>query len=161
MDGQAIQSAVTGTLAAGGQALSLIRGIAAAVKASGKSEVMSDLIELQLKTIEIVAKYGEATEHNHRLRRRIRKLKQQIGEQGKLELFHNCYWIRVSEDTLDGPFSMNEWDASRRLVRLTNFGPRQFDNLQAMNFHHSPTGEDNNVPVDFLRQHNVTRQLPE
>lgn len=156
MDG----ATIAGAFAAGSHIAGLVKGIAATLKAAGKSESLAELIELQMAMLSVIQKQNEVVDENRRLRRRIRKLRLQLDISSRVEFHENCYWLRLNETTLDGPFSMLYWDTNGRLLRLMNCGPGKSETgIEFMQFGTKETEEYVRVDLSFLKRHNVTKQF--
>ena len=64
---------ISAAVAAGHHAVTLLKGIGEAIKASGKSEGLSDLIELQMVMLDLIQKHCDLIQDNA-------ELKKQLGE---------------------------------------------------------------------------------
>lgn len=72
--------------------------------------------------MQVLAEQQKLVDENRSLRDRVRELQDIIETKQKLEFHHNAYWTRNEVSSLDGPFSSQEWDYSKRLVRLADYG---------------------------------------
>jgi hypothetical protein len=146
---------VTGGLGAANHVLSLLKGVAEGVRASGKAEGVSQILDLQMALMDLLQRHQALISDNELLRAQVRALEDKLKDQGALRVHHGAYWRQRDDGSLDGPFSQPEWDLNRRFVRL---------------FYHGRTGSSPDrfifrvekggsafvyVPEQFLKEHRV------
>src|SRR5258706_16271660 len=94
-------------IAAASNVGNLIKGITGALRESGKSEAISQVIELQMLVSDLIEKNRQLTNENHSL-------------QGQLELkakmrFEKPFYYQPDDSN---PFCPQCWDGTRKAVRL-------------------------------------------
>jgi hypothetical protein len=152
VDPVSIGGAVAGAISAGAHALGLIRTAAETAKTLGKSEVVSDLVEVQLAMMDLLQKQQLLIDENGELKKRNAFLEDAFDNKERLETHFNAYWVRVDENTLDGPFSTQQWDLERQLLRMHMISAKDAPSLQ---FHCRATKETCWVTRTFILKHKV------
>jgi hypothetical protein len=109
---------VTAALAAGHHLTSIVKGIADGLKASAKSEVLAQLIELQSVVLEVMEKQQELLMENGKLRDRVKELEAQKELSGSLKFDGEVYWREDDKGKRVGPFCQTCWDKDGKLARL-------------------------------------------
>jgi len=146
---------ITGILAAGNQAMGLLKTAAEALKAAGKPEAVGALAEVQISMMDLLQKQQTLIEENRSLRDRVAQLEEELKVKSELEFHHNSYWRRTSPDSLEGPFSSVNWDVHRKLVRMHTYNRDVFDGVEKVHFYEQHTKDGSWVPAEFLRANGV------
>lgn len=115
-------TAVTSAITAGHHAVSLLKGIAEAVKASGKAEALTDLIALQMEVLDILQKQQELVLENGTLQTRLKELEAELSQSRNVVFSDQAYWTLRDGKRHDGPFCQVCYDKDRKLIRLDQFG---------------------------------------
>ena len=108
---------VTTAITAGHHAVALLKGITEKIKASGRSEGLSDFIDVQMAMLDLIQKHHEQIWENVQLRQRIHELESDKARDQDLRFDGEVYW-KVEGDKKDGPFCQTCYDRDRRLARL-------------------------------------------
>lgn len=148
-------SAVSTAWSVGSNAVALLKGAAEQAKALGKSEIISTLIDVQVAMMEVLSEQQRLVDENRALREKVRELEEIIEAKKNLEFYHNAYWSRKDDGSLDGPFSTQEWDKERNLVRLADYGQDDYEGITKVHFHNISNKENIFVPVSFLHKNKV------
>ncbi len=148
-------TAVSTAWTVGSNAVTLLKGAAEQAKALGKSEIISSLIDVQVAMMEVLGEQQKLVDENRILREKIRSLEEIIETKRSLEFHHNTYWSRCEDGSLDGPYSTQDWDKSTKMVRLTDFGPDDFDGVRKVHFYNAGNKENVYVPLSFLQKERV------
>lgn len=148
-------SAVSTAWTVGSNAVALLKGAAEQAKALGKSEIISTLIDVQVAMMEVLSEQQRLGDENRALREKVRELEQIIEAKKNLEFHHNAYWCRNDDDSLDGPFSTQDWDKERNLVRLADYGQGDYEGIIKVMFYNISNKENVFVPLSFLQQNKV------
>jgi len=151
--------AIAGAAAAGANVIALIRAAADKLKATGKSEVIGELIEAQLAMMDLLQKHQSLIDENHQLRVELRQVRELLESRQNLECFHDAYWFREG-NRLEGPFSMRTWDNDKKLARMECLRRERFEDGEKLVFTYRPNNEMAYVPVNFATKNNL-RQLNE
>jgi hypothetical protein len=151
MDVTAVELAVTG----GAHILGLLRSTAENLRALGKAEVVNDLLEIQLSMMDVLQKHQSALDENRALRERVTELETLLDKHSRIEPHHNAYWLRVDDESLDGPFSLAQWDTARKLVRMMYLGMEG----ESAKFYCKVSRETVYIAPEFLRAMNVRSAL--
>src|SRR6266702_2098957 len=106
---------ITGAFAAGHHAITLFKGIAEALKASGKSEQLSDLIDLQLTMSELIAKHQDLIFENGSLRMKVKELENSWKISEDVIREGNVLFLK-SDAEKKRPFCMACWGYDHKLV---------------------------------------------
>ncbi len=115
MDPMTVGAAVT----AGHHAISLLKGIAETIKASGKAEAIQDVIDLQMAMLEILGKQQDLTLQNAELQGRIKELEAEAALGRELSFDGRVYWrTRPGTNASEGPFCPTCFDGEKKLVHL-------------------------------------------
>jgi hypothetical protein len=152
--------AVGSVIAAGSQAVSLLRGITDNLKTIGKTEVLNQLLDLQMSMMDILQKQQELISENTSLNTRLREIESAIALQQRLEHHHDFYWIRAEDGALEGPYSPQTWDLDRKLLRMKSGKLGRFDERgDSLAFACEKTKERGLVPVKFLAENRVRQYI--
>ncbi len=108
-------STITSALAAGQHAVNLLRGVTATVKATGKAEALSDLLDAQMSMMELIQKHQEIVLENGGLKEKIRGLETEIKTSAQMVYRVSHYWHK---DSAEGPFCAICYDKDHKIVRL-------------------------------------------
>lgn len=111
------QLTITAAVTAGHHAVSLLKGVTEAIKASGKSEALNDLIELQVVLLDVLSKQQELVAQFAQAQARIKELEAEIKHTNALTFDGEVYWLRDG-DKKEGPFCQKCYDKDDKLVRL-------------------------------------------
>jgi hypothetical protein len=139
----------------GSRAVELLKGAAEQAKPLGKSEIISSLIDVQVAMMQVLAEQQKLVDENRSLRDRVRELQDTIETKQKLEFHHNTYWTRNEDSSLDGPFSSQEWDYSKRLVRVADYGSDQYSGVWKVRFYDARNNQEFYIPLSFLKSERV------
>lgn len=143
----------------GSNAVSLLKGAAEQAKALGKTEIIGSLIDVQVAMMEVLSEQQMLADENRELREKIRSLEEIVSAKRNLEFHHNAYWSRLEDGSLDGPFATQDWDKSKQLVRLSDYGRDDFDDEVKVRFFNTGIRENVYVPLSFLQQQCVRAYL--
>lgn len=114
----------TAAVTAAHHAVALLKGITEKVKSSGKSEGLSDFIDVQMAMIELIEKHHEQILENVQLREKIREL--EAAQKARQELFfeEKFGWYYTKKDGKeDAQFCAKCYDGSQRFARLHQANP--------------------------------------
>jgi hypothetical protein len=114
MDALTIATGVT----AANHAASLIKGIAQAIKASGKSEILGDVLDLQMAMIDVVLKQQQLIAENGELRSRVKELEETLKVQGEIERHGNALFLK-SDEKRQHPYCLACWGFDHKLVGMS------------------------------------------
>jgi hypothetical protein len=148
-------TAVSTAWTVGSNAVSLLKGAAEQAKALGKSEIISTLIDVQVAMMEVLGEQQKLIDENRMLREQIRSLEEVIEVKRSLEFHQNAYWSRNEDGSLDGPFSTQDWDKSKQIVRLADYGRDDFDGVIKVHFYNLGNKENVFVALSFLQKERV------
>jgi len=146
---------ITGVLVAGNHALALLKTASEALKAAGKPEAVGSLVELQLSMMDLLQKQQALIEENRELRLKVALLEEELKTKGELEFHHNCFWRRVGEASLQGPFSPTSWELHRKLVRMRHYGRGVYEGVEKVHFCEPNSKDSAYVPSNFLKRNQV------
>ena len=82
-------------------------------------------IEMQEKFMQMREEMLELREGNLALKESNRELENEIKKKGKLEFDGSVYWVRLENNSMDGPYCQRCQDVDNRLVRLQVIRPNQ------------------------------------
>ena len=110
---------IGGAFSIGHHAASLLKGIAETIKASGKAEGLSDLIDLQMVMLELIQKHHEQILENVQQREQIRELDNKLKTARALEFDHERGFYILREDgKTDSAFCPTCYDNQKKEIRL-------------------------------------------
>jgi len=95
-----------------------MRGVADALRASGKSEAVAQVIDLQLAMMDLLQKHQELFAEATRLRAQVVDLEKALIDRGNIEFHFEAYWRRLPDGKFEGPFSPHCFDKDGRLYRM-------------------------------------------
>lgn len=148
-------TAVSTAFTVGSNAVSLLKGAAEQAKALGKAEIISSLIDVQVAMMAVLGEQQKLADENRALRDQIRQLEEIINAKQNLEFHHNAYWSRTAGGALDGPFSTQNWDKVKQLVRLADYGRDDYDGVTKVHFYNIDNKENVFVPLPFLQSEGI------
>jgi hypothetical protein len=148
----------TAALASGHHAVSLVRAAIDGVKALGKTEVVNQLIDVQLSLMDVLEKCQQLQTENHQVENEKRKLQELLDTVPTVEFHYEACWKPRLDGSLDGPFSPQVWDAERKLMRmnlverLISTGSCKVSHLrfQCLKFQKYSA-----IPIGFMAEHKV------
>lgn len=147
MDPATIGTAVVGLTTAASHLQGMVIRFAESAKKEGKSESLTQIIELQTALMEVVEKQQNLISIN----RELEAKNAELAARAAVQSYYGCYWEQV-RGALDGPFSAFMWEEQSKLVRLTF---DQFNGRAGKKFAQfmcSRSGDYHCVPVRFLKQ---------
>ena len=106
--------------AAENHAILLIKTASDAIKASGKSEGLQALIDLQTAMLELIQQRHEQVLEIVQLRETIKQLEQEKQRAEHITFDGSSYWKTI-EDRRDGPYCQVCYDKEGKLARLRVF----------------------------------------
>jgi|GEM_PF-5887835 len=149
-------TAISGGIGAATQTLNLLKNIGEGIKATGKSEVIAQLIEAQLAMMDLLQKHQEALNQNQELRDRIKKLEAAIETKAQVKFLHEAYWTTLADGSLDGPFSPQQFDQFGKLVRMHYRGlAPSSDGIERHEFCCLTANKISEIPTKFLTDENA------
>jgi hypothetical protein len=89
----------------------LAKSAVAIAKAEGSKELLTTVIDLQIKTLELIAE-------NRELRRQVADFEDRIRFKESLQPRNNAYWIGAGDSEAEGPFCTACWDSQGNAVRM-------------------------------------------
>lgn len=140
-----------------GSVVALLKTVAEAVRASGKADVMAQVIELQAAILEMQQGQFALNEENRVLRTKVGELEDRLRFADTIQLHFAAYWVPRKDGTLDGPMSPHHWDNERKPVRMSFNGFTESNNpgAEAMHFICGTTKGTCTIPVSFIREKGV------
>jgi hypothetical protein len=108
---------IVGAVTGAHHAIGLIKEIAGTIKASGKTESVNALIDLQTVVLELMEKQMRYVDEIVQLRGRIRELESEKQRVQDLEFEGEVYWTGKG-DGKQGPFCQKCFDGDQKMVRL-------------------------------------------
>lgn len=90
-----------------------IKDVASIVQKADNIELYQKVIDLQKEALELI-------EENMLLKDRIRQFEDKRSIKTNLIFKNNCYYLKMENDTLDGPFCPTCWDKDSKLIRMRN-----------------------------------------
>jgi hypothetical protein len=118
MDAETISGGAIAGLAASRSVFKLLKGLVETAKDLGKSEIVNQLLDLQISTMELLNEEQALVEEIRKQRERIIELEERLKIRDQLENHHGAYWRVLPNGKLDGPFSTLSWDRDLKLIRL-------------------------------------------
>jgi len=98
--------------------LSDVKELAKLIQDLGKIELYKKVVDLQSDIVEL-------TEERNRLREENRVLKEKKDIRERLRFDTNLYWLKESDKEI-GPFCQQCMDSGGKLVRLIDYGHREY-----------------------------------
>ena len=98
--------------------ISICKSLTDAVKASGKTEAVNNLIELQSVVLDLMQKHQEQILSNVELRERIKDLEADLAQSQNLIFAEELYWRTKEGADREGPFCPICFDKDKKVIRL-------------------------------------------
>jgi len=143
---------------AGKTLLSLFKTFSDSLKDLGKTEVVSQLVDIQSAMLDLLEKYNYLIEENRGLREKVKELDESLKIKNSLEFHYKSYWIKKNDEQYDGPFSQMFWDKEKQLVRLIEYEKiEEGDHYkERMIYKCRETRETVAVPIEFIEKYKIT-----
>jgi hypothetical protein len=111
------QTATAEVNTASNHAISIVKSIGNKLKSSGKSDVLSDILDLQAALIDLQVKQQELVSENAELRRKNAELEEILKVSGELVRGSNALYLRTDKEKKE-PYCLSCWGYDRKLVGL-------------------------------------------
>ena len=104
---------ITSAVAAGNHTIGILKGVVEGLKSTGKAEMIQQIIEAQMTTMDLLGKCHELQGENTKLSEEIAKLKSEAELSKGLTFNGSVYYLKS-----EGPYCQKCYDSDRKLVRL-------------------------------------------
>jgi hypothetical protein len=146
-----LQGAIVGAASIAANATTVIKAVVDKVKASGRSEMFQDIMDLQIAMMDLIQRQQELLTENDALRRQLQAANDRLAAKARVEFHHDAYWIPEDQGLFDGPYSRSELDVFGRLVRLKYWGLFEKQSKDPrVRFRDHKSEDEAAVPFSFL-----------
>jgi len=109
---------IASAIQAGHHITTVLKSVAETLKASGKSETLSELIDAQMTMLDLVQKHQSVILQNGELREQVKKLEETLAITGEVERRGDAVFLKADAAHRE-PYCMHCWGNARKLVPVT------------------------------------------